>query len=326
MYIWILLATIMVALSFFNVAPRADKEHALNEIKAATVVNRFKAEHVAMLRNIECEIILRRNDQYWDGNSEVNASSASRAVEVTDFTSFTAGGLKAYTNFTDHLPIGYMQGNNRKDGSGQNYSLRGKMRHFVYCLDKPAESTITDASSGQYAGNFISCRTTEEGNGVGYNRYLVSVMPIRDRWVTKDGSKKPLPILTNILAKTPSRTAKFGWSECSESGCVLHGVGSHAVRLEYTGHDDFGNVKQEMHHVILSSQSKIWDNPVFKYSGNVNDPTSCYYNTCLFAYEQIPVADTACHCENLIRAANGQPRLTMDECYPVAREENTPNP
>ncbi len=310
MYIWILLATIMVALSFFNVAPRADKEHALNEIKAATVVNRFKAEHVAMLRNIECEIILRRNDQYWDGADDTNPTSASGPVRVTNSTSFIAEGLKAYTKFEDHLPVGYMQGNNRKDGTGQNYSISQK-EHYVYCLDKPAESTISDASAGQYSGNFISCRTTATGSNIGYNRYLVSVMPIKDRWVTKDGSKKPLPILTNILAKNPSRTAKLGWSECDESGCVLHGMGAHAVRLEYTDHDEFGNLKQELHHVILSSQSKIWDNPIFKTSG------MCYDNTCLFAYEQIPVADTACHCENLIREASGQPRLTTEECYPV---------
>lgn len=69
MYIWILLATIMVALSFYNVSPRADKDHALNEVRAATVSNRFKIEHKAMLKTMECEIMYQRNDGCWDSVS-----------------------------------------------------------------------------------------------------------------------------------------------------------------------------------------------------------------------------------------------------------------
>lgn len=66
MYIWILLATIMVALSFYNVSPRADKDHVLNEVRAATVSNRFKIEHKAILKTMECEIMYQRNDGCWD--------------------------------------------------------------------------------------------------------------------------------------------------------------------------------------------------------------------------------------------------------------------
>ena len=45
MYIWILLATIMVAFSFYNISPRADKENYINEAKTSIIVNRFKMAH-----------------------------------------------------------------------------------------------------------------------------------------------------------------------------------------------------------------------------------------------------------------------------------------
>lgn len=95
MYIWILLATIMVALSFYNVSPRADKDHALNEVRAATVSNRFKIEHKAMLKTMECEIMYQRNSGCWDAaeesqncgmcGNEVTRASASGPVNVSCF-------------------------------------------------------------------------------------------------------------------------------------------------------------------------------------------------------------------------------------------------
>lgn len=95
MYIWILLATIMVALSFYNVSPRADKDHALNEVRAATVSNRFKIEHKAMLKTMECEIMYQRNSGCWDSSSsvetcgmcgnDVTRASATGPVNVSCF-------------------------------------------------------------------------------------------------------------------------------------------------------------------------------------------------------------------------------------------------
>lgn len=87
MYIWILLATIMVALSFFNVSPRSDKDHALNEVRAATVTNRFKIEHAAMLKTMECEIIYQKNLGCWDSDSheckDCDADTGSTRISAT---------------------------------------------------------------------------------------------------------------------------------------------------------------------------------------------------------------------------------------------------
>lgn len=88
MYIWILLASIMVALSFFNVTPRADKDNAVSEIRTSIIVQRFKAEHLALTKTLECEMIY-------------NNASYSSPTSIN--TNFDVG----YTSFRKNLPVGY---------------------------------------------------------------------------------------------------------------------------------------------------------------------------------------------------------------------------
>ena len=92
MYIWILLATIMVALSFFNTSPREDKASVFTEIKASTFINRFRAEHIAYFRTMECEIILNPTHSLDDSKAVIEAASA-------DYVN--------YTSVQKNLPIGY---------------------------------------------------------------------------------------------------------------------------------------------------------------------------------------------------------------------------
>ena len=169
MYIWILLATIMVAMTFFNVSPRVDKEHALNEIRAATVTNRFKAEHEAMLKTMECEIMYGTNHGWDDLIQSQNCTpdkeraSACGPVDVSFFnplavkkrngavaTGIEKNGeqinMKLFAvspgsqiwseypnknNFMTHIPMGYEM---------DNAVFPSGMYHFVYCLTEYAEN------------------------------------------------------------------------------------------------------------------------------------------------------------------------------------------
>ena len=345
MYIWILLATIMVALSFFNVAPRSDKEHALNEIKAATVVNRFKAEHSARLHALECEIIYNKSSQPesggegWDGEETGLRRSASGPVDVSSY-------VPAYTTFVSYLPVGYAIGNNRKDGSGTNYSTSG-MKHFIYCLAENAEEEVSDTALDEEV--FIACNAQydERTKNLGERRYLVSFAPIPDRWVSKDGTKTPIPAFVNLLAKTGDKSATFGWLEWVNGGFKLHGVGAAATRAVKLGdkdhtfddqHKDFFeqrfdadfnyksdlNSSQARHekivseHVIIPNKSPLWRNSALDVCKEGNP--------CMFAYEVFPKLDPACRCYNLLRVyygANGTRKLNLDECYYDAHKDIT---
>ena len=333
MYIWILLATIMVAFSFYNVAPRADKEHALNEVRAATIVNRFNAEHVAMLRTIECEVIRGTDNNDWD-----EIQGASSPVDVTAYNPNAAGSSSDtkfdYTEFADHLPIGYAGG---KAGYSNEH-----IKHFVYCLKGDIENENVGDGETDISSHFVACNATIENNNtnaqnLGHHRYLVSVIPIPDRWKAKDGAT-PLPVLVNLLAKLNSGTTVYGWTDCESDGCTLRGLGANSINyystdanadnnsIEYEYElDDDGNFKldddnekikhekyrkYDVNKVSLDKKSILWK--------NTDIMTLCQSTPCMLAYERIPWADQACHCENMVLKSEGKDPLTMSECYNTA--------
>ena len=319
MYIWILLATIMVALSFFNVSPRADKEHALNDIKAATVVNRFKAEHAAMLKNFNCEILFRTNNQAkqdgvpWDSvaTSPGQRKSATGAVDVSSYNpaAVQSGQAKelmlstgthageVYTKLSNHLPIGY---------ETAKYNLN-HIHHLVFCLRKNA----VEATS---SSDFIACDSNEVHNA-GHQRYLVSFAQINDRWTTHDEYPTPLPVLVNLLSKTKTNPAVFGWTDCSRAdntgkGCVLRGREAFTARTYYSDEtDEKGNKIQKAENVVLPKDAIFWQNKEFL--------ETCVKKgkPCLFAYEPFPIADTACRCWNAMHPDPTEQRYG-EKCHP----------
>ena len=106
MYIWILLASIMVALTFFNLSPRSDKDGYISEAKAASVVSRFRIEHVAAMQATECDLIMKRNP-----------SSSQNIMEIE------------YEGLQGFLPIGYQR------------VASFDPKHEIYCLAGKIESS-----------------------------------------------------------------------------------------------------------------------------------------------------------------------------------------
>ena len=227
MYIWIFLATIMIALSFFNLSPRQDKDNALSEIKAASVVNRFKAEHNAAARTMECEVALKMNTQSW--RQDYNFS----AIELTDDILNNIG----YTSWADNLPIGYQVNDAQK------------VKHAIYCL-----SNRIDKSDNA----FIDCNNSEF-------IYVVSYIKIPENWLTKNNAEgqmpTPIPAFNNLLAKGTSLKNPYGWTSCTLGeedalSCVMSGAGAKNVIYDTeTGTSMF---------VVLPPESVAWQNDAFK--------------------------------------------------------------
>jgi hypothetical protein len=199
MYIWILLATIMVALSFYNISPRADKESAVSEIKSAILVERLKAEHTAAYRTLECEMLFYRAKYGVAGNKAVTISSD---LDV------------GYTTFKDNLPMGYDI--NVGDSDDNAWTVTNKL----FCLDNPVYSGSAGKGKAKVMENCI--RSTE--------RYVVSFIQIPDRWLSKteeqgkEQKRQPIPAFVNYLAKEDKVGDHYGWVTCeSSTSCKLEG-------------------------------------------------------------------------------------------------------
>ena len=263
MYIWILLASIMVALAFFNTSPRPDKDHSVNELKAATVVNRFKAEHLAMSKYMECEIVKQTDNSNWDG-SEGARTSATGPVSISYRGSdASANPALSYTKVSCYLPMGY------------DYSSGLEVKHFIYCLDDKAE-TPGDRS-------YVACNKTR-------NRYLVSYVQIPDRWLSHEEitgkSRTPAPLFMTFVSKATSSGSTYGWTDCVDNKCTLRGYSSRSGR-----YDRDENQTQIYEYTLLSDSSILWSEA----------KSDCRAHPCLFAYTHLPVADVANHCYRLMQ-------------------------
>lgn len=203
MYIWILLATIMVALSFFNLSPRADKDGTFEEIKSATVVNRFMIEHRAFSDVAECKLLT-------NSGTHINA--------ITNFNtdeSNTDGWL--YKNKA--LPIGYI--------SGADLTTH----HYTYCLSGDVTKGLAPA---------IAPNCSNSGANPVF-RYGVSFATIPDKWIAKD-SGEPLPVLSNALSKQYLKNSIIGILECGAapiSSCSFSESKAYVVQ-DQEGHNQSG--------------------------------------------------------------------------------------
>lgn len=197
MYIWILLATIMIALSFFNLSPRADKESVFTETKAASLVNRFRIEHSAFSRVAECKM--------------VNSISTSDKM-----IKFPANEQDAYIWENKALPIGYTP----------STSLNSS--HYIFCLD----NELTNGGSPQFADSCVS-----ETNLVFRYSVSFAPLPERWylKEEQEDGEGEAgivMPILSNAMSKLFVKGSVLGILSCNEEDeCSFRGSNAYEKKL-----------------------------------------------------------------------------------------------
>ena len=92
MYIWILLATIMVAFSFYNLSPRMDKDNSIAETKASVLVARLKIENKAIAEAFKCDLM------YNAGSYEM---TVAKDIDIEKDNPIYGDTIKT------NLPIGY---------------------------------------------------------------------------------------------------------------------------------------------------------------------------------------------------------------------------
>lgn len=189
MYIWILLATFMIALSFLNLSPRQDKQAVFSEVKAASHINRFRAEHVAATRTMECELL-------YNGNRYTSEYYISPDLNV------------GYTEFTKNLPLGY-----------DMEVYIGEVSHYAFCFNKPI---------GDDAVLATNCGHSQDRYIISFVQIPARWISKEDTEINMDGSKQsvvtPIPAYTNFLAKELTGVKNTGWLWCgTDHKCHLAG-------------------------------------------------------------------------------------------------------
>lgn len=293
MYIWILLATIMVALSFFNTSPREDKASVFTEIKASTFINRFRAEHTGYFRTLECDIL-------YNSNRYENSIIPIQKSDVENL---------GYTSLASNLPIGY----NEKDNGQVIY-------HGIYCFDKDlreegAALTNCNTAAQRYLFSFsgISERWTSKAK---YSITLPDTVTASSSGIVVEISA-PVPAFSNYLAKELHGIKNTGWMYCANNKCYLVGRSSiqtlydkNAAKNKYEQKEDgtYG-IKNE------GGANSVKDTNRHKYIAlhlpAANSLGSDFMDTCsnngmpcMFSAEKFKTTDIGGHCRGLMNNAN----------------------
>ena len=264
MYIWILLATIMVALSFFNLSPRQDKDNSFSEIKVASLVSRFKVENLAVTRYLQCDTILRLHTNNWD------ASAPPYLVDITKPDPFEFKNAYtgiSYPSLQDVLPIGYRPN-----------AVALEAFHYLYCMDQPIENAG--------AQSLDECRF----GSIQYPTYVISFASIPSRWLSKDGTNTPLPAFVNFLTDSAKFGGIAGYVECdADEGCAMKGGAARHASIDI---DDDTKITEEVKVSLIPRNSVIWQNSKFQEVCGTGNP-------CMFMYRMMPTTDQKSYCRQI---------------------------
>lgn len=294
MYIWILLATIMVALSFFNTSPREDKASVFTEIKASTFINRFRAEHTGYFRTLECDIL-------YNSNRYENSIIPIQKSDVENL---------GYTSLASNLPIGY----NEEDNGQVIY-------HGIYCFDKDLReegAALTNCSTAaqRYLFSFsgISERWTSKTK---YSVTLPDTVTKNYRGNVVEISA-PVPAFSNYLAKELHGIKNTGWMYCADNKCYL--VGRSSIQTLYDKNAAKNEYEQKADGTYGIKKGGSETNPVKDTDRNkyitlhlpeADSLGSDFMNTCstngmpcMFSAEKFKTTDTSGHCRGLMNSAN----------------------
>ncbi len=294
MYIWILLATIMVALSFFNTSPREDKASVFTEIKASTFINRFRAEHTGYFRTLECDILYNSN----------RYENSIIPVQKSDIENL------GYTSLASNLPIGY----NEEDNGQVIY-------HGIYCFDKDlreegaALTNCNTTAAQRYLFSFsgISERWTSKTK---YSVTLPDTVTKNYRGEVAD-IFAPVPAFSNYLAKELHGIKNTGWMYCANNKCYLVGRSSiqtlydkNAAKNEYEQKADGtygikkGNGTNPAKDTDRNKYIALHLPAADSLGSDFKDTCSTNGMPCMFSAEKFKTTDTSGHCRGLMNSAN----------------------
>jgi hypothetical protein len=203
MYLLMLLATFMSAIYGYNLSVRPDYDRDVPRKKAASIILKFKHQHV-VAANIFESILVR------GGSDGTGTCQTSESASTNDYCSSDGGHLQwalpddmIYTTNTSKFEMVYKQGSSsekvlyvRKNSKeGNDAEMNSDLLEYGFSLSGADEmiSRILCINGELYDGTATTCEpmTTTEGYTAGSccntasHRYVISYMKIDARWLNK---------------------------------------------------------------------------------------------------------------------------------------------
>ncbi|MBR2299408.1 MAG: hypothetical protein IJ870_02395 [Alphaproteobacteria bacterium] len=274
MYLWVVLATFMVALLSFNLSIRPDADRAYMEIKAQTVVTKFRAQHFAFKHFIESKK-LTLAEQYSD-----NPNLIKNTVDYVSGVGYNDGKILGTINdaikvedIQHYLPYGFQTDT--------------KIFSKVFCF-KPNQN--------QYDSDANFARVCEDDDTIsdpflkgtccaapGIKVFVISWQEMPSRWLNHT-TGRPLSDMMSVITKSDGFGSSFGYITNVEnvSGAVVSGGMYRTLGEEK---DDKGNATGKYVHEIKYR-------PVFDVLKSDKDFQVCMkndkiQNPCLIAINQV---------------------------------------
>lgn len=233
MYLWIVLATFIVALYSFNLSVRTDLDRAYAETKASVVITKFRALHNGMAGYCNSQAPSKTGQDfvtYYPGFG-INSTTMAGADEDSD--------SPTVENILGYLPVGYAKAGDEIEDIA-NIPGGGEIVSKVFCF---LEGVTTRQCDQDAEGNVIpgegSCcnnRCLEDGGCSGI--YVVSFAQMPSRWINKE-TLAPNADMKMAIAKVRGYGKNFGYIDEVGGQLVLSG-GSVKQNQSTTGTPDTG--------------------------------------------------------------------------------------
>ncbi len=208
MYLWVVLATFIVALSSFNLSVRSDMDRIFAETRAGVVLAKFRALHNGVKDYFNSQAPSKTGQDYvtyYPGDG-VNVTTQGETGE----------GTLTIDDIRDYLPVGYARAGDQLEDVA-NITGGGEIVSKVFCFEE-GDTTKQCVSGGD--GSCCSNDCLEDGVCSGI--YVVSFTQMPSRWINKE-TLNPNADMRMAVAKIRGYGSTFGYTETVDGKLVLSG-------------------------------------------------------------------------------------------------------
>ena len=195
MYLWVVLATFIVAILSYNLSVRPDMDRTYMETKAKTAIARFKLQHTAFYSYIDSKR-LKLDEQAVPGAA---VDYVSRVGYNNGHVIGTQSDKIKAEDIESFLPAGY--------------TPRSDIYSKVFCFQKDGNNSL-EAEYGEIcetaSGGTMTCCSKEDTIV-----YVASWQQIPSNWLNKSG--KPTSDMMLSIAKTDGYGKTFGYNQTKDS-------------------------------------------------------------------------------------------------------------
>lgn len=201
MYLWIVIATFIVALFSYNLSVHPDIDRSYAETRANTVAASFQIQHNSLVSYVKSVGGHLKTEQFTQGEDgiEIQPNAYQSGAYYADGKFSSGQGVLDDEGIENFLPLGF--------------KVDKKMVSKIYCFQRfmaPSEQVEVDTVTGSLPFDYSSSNNvpcSQENKVV-----LVSWRPIPQKWVNRQDSSLPTPDMIHAIARSNGYSTTFGYT------------------------------------------------------------------------------------------------------------------